>query len=148
MFSSKQLLVLFSVDRVCSINELDKRLKIVNIYFGNNPWGCRKQWVRGEKERERESTMERYTLSMSNDWLGAVSFCYRRVQTETERAPKLSRSKFIKQASATQRTRRQRLSTKNKGGFPYIPFKAGYRNGGVQLVPYKITCYFIGCFNL
>jgi hypothetical protein len=51
--------------------------------------------------------------------------------------------------AATQRTHVQRLSTENKGGFSYIPFRAGYRNGGgVQFVPYIITCYFIGCFNL
>jgi hypothetical protein len=57
-------------------------------------------------------------------------------------------SSFIK-PTAAQQTQVQRLNPKNKGSFPYIPFKSGYRNGGwVQLVPYIITCYFIGCFNL
>jgi hypothetical protein len=42
----------------------------------------------------------------------------------------------------------QRLSPEKKGGFPYVPLRAGYRNGGVQLVPYIIKCHFIGHFNL
>jgi hypothetical protein len=41
------------------------------------------------------------------------------------------------------------MSPENKGGLYYIPFRAGYRNGGrVQLVPYIVTCYYTGCFNL
>jgi hypothetical protein len=55
---------------------------------------------------------------------------------------------LLSKQAATQQTQVQRLSLENKEGFPYIPFKAGYRNGGVQLVPYMVTCYFIGCFNL
>jgi hypothetical protein len=77
-----------------------------------------------------------------------MKFCCRRAQTETERGPTFSGSKFIKQAAATQQTQVQRLSPENKGGFPYIPFSAGYRNGGMQLVPYIITCHFIGHSNL
>jgi hypothetical protein len=65
-------------------------------------------------------------------------------QIETERALKLSGSKFIKQGSSNLVD----LSPKNKEGFSYIPFKACYRNGGIQFVPYTITCYFICCFNL
>jgi hypothetical protein len=61
--------------------------------------------------------------------LGALPDCCRRAQTETERAPKLSGSKFINKPAATQQTHVQRLSPKNKGGFPYLPFRAGYRNG-------------------
>jgi hypothetical protein len=61
----------------------------------------------------------------------------------------------------TQWTRVQRLSPENKGGFPYMPFRTGSRNGVCvrysipEMVcvwgtacPYMITCYFIGCFNL
>jgi hypothetical protein len=71
--------------------------------------------------------------------------CCRRAQTETERVPVLSGSKL----AVTQGTHIQRLRPENKEDFPYIPFRAGYRNGmGVLLVPYVITCYFIGCFNL
>jgi hypothetical protein len=36
------------------------------------------------------------------------------------------------------------VSLENKEGFPYIPFRAGYRNGRVELVLYMVTCYFIG----
>jgi hypothetical protein len=56
---------------------------------------------------------------------------------------------LLSKPAATEQAQVQRLGTKNKGGFSYIPFRAGYRNGGaMQLVPYIITCYFIGCFNL
>jgi predicted lipoprotein with Yx(FWY)xxD motif len=54
---------------------------------------------------------------------------------------------FLGRPAVTWWTWVQRLSPKNKAGLPYIPFRAGYRNG-VQLVPYIITCNFIGCFNL
>jgi hypothetical protein len=49
------------------------------------------------------------------------TFCLRRAETEAERAPKLSGSKPV----AMQQTHVRRLSTENKGGFPYIPCKAG-----------------------
>jgi hypothetical protein len=59
-------------------------------------------------------------------------------------------ARILSKPAATQQTRVERLSTENKGGFPYIPFSAGYRNGvgGLQLVPYITTCYFTGYFNL
>jgi hypothetical protein len=41
----------------------------------------------------------------------------------------------------------QRLSPKNKGGFPDVPCTA-LQKWGVQLVPYMVTYYFIGYFNL
>jgi hypothetical protein len=56
---------------------------------------------------------------------------------------------LLSKLAVTQQTHGQRLSPKNKGGFPYISFRAGYRNGwGVQLVPYIITCHCIGHCNL
>jgi hypothetical protein len=55
---------------------------------------------------------------------------------------------LLNMPAAPQRTRIQRLSPKNKGGFPYILFRAGYRNGAVRLVPHVITRYFTGCFDL
>jgi hypothetical protein len=55
---------------------------------------------------------------------------------------------LLSKLAGTQRTHFQRLSSENKGDFPYVPFRAGYRNGEVWLIPYIITCYFIGCFNL
>jgi hypothetical protein len=56
---------------------------------------------------------------------------------------------LLSKPAVTQWTDVQRLRSKNTGGLPYIPFTAGYRNGGrLQLVPYIIVCYFIGCFNL
>jgi hypothetical protein len=62
--------------------------------------------------------------------------CCRRGQRETEKAPKLLGSKFIKQAGSNSADSVQRLSPKNKVGFLYKPFRAGYRNGGrLQLVP-------------
>jgi hypothetical protein len=51
--------------------------------------------------------------------------------SDRDRAPKLSGSKFIKQASSDKVDSVQRLSPENKGGVPYKPFRAGYRNGGV-----------------
>jgi hypothetical protein len=58
-------------------------------------------------------------------------------------------ARLLSKPAPTQQTRVQRLSPENKWGFSYIPFRPGYRNGGwVQLVPYIITCYFIGYFNL
>jgi hypothetical protein len=62
---------------------------------------------------------------------------------------KFQEASLLSRPAATQWTQVQRLSPENKGGFPYIPLRVGYRNGGwVQLVPYIITYYFIGCFNL
>jgi hypothetical protein len=71
-----------------------------------------------------------------------------RAQIETERTPKLSGSMFISMLAATQWTHVQRLSPENKGDLPYIPFRAGYRNVGVHLLQYIITCYFMAQFNL
>jgi phage shock protein PspC (stress-responsive transcriptional regulator) len=45
--------------------------------------------------------------------------------------------------AAAQQTWVQRLSPENKGALPYIQFRAGYRNGGVQLVPYIIMLFFL-----
>jgi hypothetical protein len=39
-------------------------------------------------------------------------------------------TRLLSKLAPTQRTHVQRLSTENKGGFPYIPFRAGYRSGG------------------
>jgi hypothetical protein len=60
------------------------------------------------------------------------SLCCRMVQTERQRdwASKLSGSSLLSRLAATQKICIQRLSLENKGGFPYIPFRAGYRNGG------------------
>jgi hypothetical protein len=63
----------------------------------------------------------------------AVWPCCRRAQTETERAPKLSGRRLLSKPAVTQWTRVQRLSPQNKGGLPYIPFRAGYRNKGYSL---------------
>jgi hypothetical protein len=41
---------------------------------------------------------------------------------------------LLSKLAATQRTHVQRLSTKNKGFFSYIPFRACYRNGGVGYI--------------
>jgi hypothetical protein len=40
---------------------------------------------------------------------------------------------LLSRPTVTQRIRIQRLSPESKGGFPYIPFRAGYRNGGYIL---------------
>jgi hypothetical protein len=56
---------------------------------------------------------------------------------------------LLSKPEVTQGTHVQRLSPENKGSFPYIPFTAGYRNGGgVRLVPYIVTCHFIICSDL
>jgi hypothetical protein len=78
------------------------------------------------------------------------SMCRRRALTETGHQSSREAS-LLGRLAVTQWTRVQRLSPENKGGLPCIPFRAGYRNGvwgGGQLVPYIVTCYFIGCFNL
>jgi hypothetical protein len=55
---------------------------------------------------------------------------------------------LLHRLAVTQKIYIQRLIPGNKGDLPYIPFRAGYRNGGLHLVPYMVTCYFIGHFNL
>jgi hypothetical protein len=76
----------------------------------------------------------------------SLSSCRR---AQTERAPKLREASLLNKLAAIQQTQVQRLSPENKGGFLCVPFWADYRNGGaVQLIPYIITCYFIGYFNL
>jgi hypothetical protein len=37
---------------------------------------------------------------------------------------------LLSRLAATQRTQVKRLSPKSKGGFPYVPFRAGYRSMG------------------
>jgi hypothetical protein len=60
----------------------------------------------------------------------------------------LQEASLLSKPAVTQQTQVQSLSLESKGGFPYIPFRAGYRNERLQLVLYIITCYFIGFFNL
>jgi hypothetical protein len=43
------------------------------------------------------------------------------------------KTNLLSRWAATQQICIQRLSPKNKGGFPYITFRAGYRNGGYSL---------------
>jgi hypothetical protein len=45
----------------------------------------------------------------------------------------LQEASLLSKPAATQRTQVQRLSPENKGGLPYITFRAGYRNGGYSL---------------
>jgi hypothetical protein len=40
---------------------------------------------------------------------------------------------LLSRLAGTQQIHIQRLSPKKKGGFPYIPFRVGYRNGGYSL---------------
>jgi hypothetical protein len=56
-------------------------------------------------------------------------------------------SKFIKQDGSNSADLRPKAEPQEQSGFPYIPFRVGYRNG-VQLVPHMVTCCFIGHFNL
>jgi hypothetical protein len=42
---------------------------------------------------------------------------------------------LLSKTAATQRTRVQRLSPENKGGFPYTTFSAGHRNGSGAACP-------------
>jgi hypothetical protein len=66
----------------------------------------------------------------------------------TERALKLSRSKFIKQASSDSGDSSPKAEPRNKRGLPYITIYSSLQKWGVQLVPYIVTCYFIGRSNL
>jgi hypothetical protein len=52
--------------------------------------------------------------------------------SETERALKLLGSKFIKQASSDL-VSSPKAEPQEQRGFPYIPFRAGYRIGGYSL---------------
>jgi hypothetical protein len=52
---------------------------------------------------------------------------------QRNRAPKISGSKFIKQASSNLADSSPKAEPKKKGGFSYIPFRTGYRNGGYRL---------------
>jgi hypothetical protein len=68
---------------------------------------------------------------------------------ETERAPKLLGSKIIRQTCSNSADLIQRLSSKDKGVFfIYHLEQVKEMGGGLQLVPYLITCYFIGHVNL
>jgi hypothetical protein len=42
----------------------------------------------------------------------------------------LREASLLSRPAATQQTQVQRLSPEDKGGFPYISFRAGYRKGG------------------
>jgi hypothetical protein len=61
--------------------------------------------------------------------------CCRRTQTETERTPKLSGSKFIKQAGTDSVDSCPKAKHREQRGSPYIPVRAGYRNGGGTACP-------------
>jgi hypothetical protein len=59
-------------------------------------------------------------------------------------------SLLVRPAVTTQSSWVQRLRPENKGDFPYIPFKAGYRNGGrgnSLSHTWSVICYFIGHSN-
>jgi hypothetical protein len=62
-------------------------------------------------------------------WISPQKYC-RSAQTESERAPKLSGSRFIKQASSSSEDLSPKAEPQDKGSFPYIPFTAGFRNVG------------------
>jgi hypothetical protein len=55
---------------------------------------------------------------------------------------------LLSRLAVTQQIHIKGCILKNKGGFPSLPFRAGYRNGGYSLVPYMGMYYFIGHFNL
>jgi hypothetical protein len=78
--------------------------------------------------RDTEPETRRWKHYPPNPRQAPRNVTYRRAQTETEKAPKLSGSKFIKQASSNWADSSPKLSPENKGGLPYIPFRAGYRN--------------------
>jgi hypothetical protein len=113
------------------------------------------------------------SIRSGGTWQGQSAQCFRDVEPVTRRwkyyppnprqAPKnvagglwqrlrghhsFWEASLLSKPAATQQTHVQRLSIKNKGSFSYIPFRASYRNEGVQLVPYIITCYFFSCFKL
>jgi hypothetical protein len=46
---------------------------------------------------------------------------------------------LLRKPAATQQTQVQRLRSKNKGGFPYITFRAGYRNVGRRRGSYSLS---------
>jgi hypothetical protein len=59
--------------------------------------------------------------------------CCRRAQTETERAPKLSGSKFIKQVGSNSVDLSPKAEPREQMGLSFKPFRAGYRNEGYSL---------------
>jgi hypothetical protein len=54
-------------------------------------------------------------------------------RAQRDRVPKLTGSKFIKQAGSNSADSHPKLNAENKGSLPYIPFRAGYWNGGYSL---------------
>jgi hypothetical protein len=75
--------------------------------------------------------------------------CCRKDQTEPERAPKLSGSKFIKQNGSNSAYLSPKAEPQEQWGPYYIPFRASYRNGKeVHFVLFIIICHFIGHSNL
>jgi hypothetical protein len=74
--------------------------------------------------------------------------CCRRAQTETEKAPKLSGSKFIKQASSNSADSSPKTGPQEQRGPSLYTVWSRLQKWGIHLLPYIITCYFIGCFNL
>jgi hypothetical protein len=112
-----------------------------SIYSGGTWWGWTSQWAGGHWAGDTEV---KTPPSRSQE---GPQKCFRRTQTETERG--FQEASLLSKPATTQWTQVQRLSPENKGGFPYIPFRIGYRNDrGCIFVPFIITYYFIGCFNL
>jgi hypothetical protein len=61
------------------------------------------------------------------------------IQTGKQNTKAFGEAIFISMPAATQQIHLQRLSPENKGTFPYIPLRAGYRNWGLQIVPCMVT---------
>jgi hypothetical protein len=58
--------------------------------------------------------------------------CCRMAQTETEHQS-FQETSLLSRLAVTQQIHIQRLSPENKGGFPSVPFRAGYGNRGYRL---------------
>jgi hypothetical protein len=69
-------------------------------------------------------------LKLKEGWIEGFGM----LQNGSERqAPKLSRSKFIKQSSSDSADSHPKAEPQEQRGLPYIPLRAGYRNGGYSL---------------
>jgi hypothetical protein len=85
--------------------------------------------LKAEVRRGEEARQDRFQVAWVVDseqcgpFAGGLRQSLRGHQSFTE-------ASLLSHLAVTRRTHVQRLSPKNKGGFPYTPCRAGYRNGG------------------
>jgi hypothetical protein len=82
--------------------------------------------------RKEGKDVENYSLRPHRRPPALPSFVIGQLR-QRDRAPKLSGSKFIKQADSDSVDSYPKAESPEQSGPSYIPFKAGYRNEGYRL---------------